>query len=81
MSYRRENIGINVSTVVKDVQMTIIFVQMKAKLLEVLNMRQQDAKNLGTTEKSISDCYLNLDTTTILWPNIHSLEHAIEVDT
>ena len=56
MSYRRENIDINVSMVVKDVQMTIIFVQMKAKLIEVLNMRQPDAKNLGTIVKSISDC-------------------------
>ena len=42
---------------------------MKAKLLEVLNMRQLDAKNVGTTVKSIYDAsyYLNLGTTTILY--------------
>ena len=37
-------------------------------------MRQLNAKNLGSYHTSH---YLNLGTTTILWPSIHILEHAI----
>ena len=51
----------------------------KQKLLEVAI----DAKNLGATVNPSLNAsyYLNLGITTILWPNIHILEHDIGVDT
>ena len=61
MFYRRENIiDIKVIMVIKDVQTIIIFRPNESKnilLLEVLNMRQLDAKKLGTTVKSICDLH------------------------
>ena len=49
-----------------------------------INMRQLlvDANNLGTTVKSLCDCQLATIPKfryyyTVLWPNIHILEHAI----